>query len=92
LATRDRHGPDETVSLLRLAVFRSPLLATFVSNVGGWMEDGGETWLMTSLHGTPLMVALVQTSASLPVFLFALPAGTLADIIDRRGLLLATYV
>jgi MFS family permease len=92
LATRDRHGPDKTVSLLRLVVFRSLLLATFASNVGGWMEDVGETWLMTSLHGTPLMVALVQTSASLPVFLFALPAGTLADIIDRRGLLLVTHV
>lgn len=80
------------MSLLRLAVFRSLLLATFVSNVGGWMEDVGETWLMTSLHGTPLMVALVQSSASLPVFLFALPAGTLADIIDRRRMLLATHV
>ncbi len=80
------------MSLLRLAVFRSLLVATFVSNVGSWMEDVGETWLMTSLHGTPLMVALVQSSASLPVFLFALPAGTLADIIDRRRMLLATHV
>jgi MFS family permease len=92
LATRDRRSPDAPVSLVRLAVFRSLLFATFVSNVGGWMGDVGETWLMTSLHGTPLMVALVQSSASRPVFRFALPAGMLADIIDRRRLLLATHV
>ena len=80
------------MSLLRLRVFRALLIATLISNIGEWMEDVGETWLMTSLHGTPLMVALVQSSASLPVFLFALPAGTLADIVDRRRLLLATQI
>jgi MFS family permease len=85
-ACLEHHMP----SPLRMAVLRALLIATLVSNVGDWMEDVGEAWLMTSLRGTPLMVALVQSSASLPVFLFALPAGTLADIVDRRRLLMLT--
>ncbi len=62
--------------------------ATVVSNIGTWMNEVGAGWLMTSLSPSPLMVALVQTAATLPVFLFALPAGALADIVDRRRLLL----
>jgi hypothetical protein len=46
--------------------------ATVVSNVGTWMNEVGAGWLMTSLAPSPLMVALVQTAATLPVFLFAL--------------------
>jgi len=62
--------------------------ATVVSNVGTWMNDVGAGWLMATLSPTPLMVGLVQTATTLPVFLFALPAGALADIVDRRRLLL----
>ena len=62
--------------------------ATVVSNIGTWMHDVGAGWLMTSLAPSPLMVALVQAATTLPVFLFALPAGALADILDRRRLLL----
>jgi MFS family permease len=62
--------------------------ATVVSNVGTWMNDVGAGWLMTSLAPSPLMVALVQAATTLPIFLFALPAGALADIIDRRRILL----
>lgn len=62
--------------------------ATVVSNIGTWMNDVGASWLMTSLAPSPLMVALVQTATTLPIFLFALPAGALADIVDRRRLLI----
>ncbi|WP_219701851.1 MFS transporter [Marinomonas lutimaris] len=62
-------------------------IATLASNVGTWMNDVGAGWLMTSLAPSPLMVAMVQTATTLPIFLFALPAGALADIIDRRKLL-----
>ncbi|MEO1089507.1 MAG: MFS transporter [Pseudomonadota bacterium] len=62
--------------------------ATVISNVGTWMHDVGAGWLMTTLSPSPLMVALVQTATALPMFLFALPAGTLADLIDRRRMLL----
>src|SRR5579859_3746283 len=56
------------------------------------MQSVGAAWLMTSLTSSPLMVALMQTATSLPVFLVGLPAGTLADVIDRRKLLLVTQV
>ncbi len=63
--------------------------ATVVSNVGTWMHDVGAGWLMTSLAPSPFMVALVQAATTLPIFLFALPAGALADMVDRRRILLA---
>ncbi len=63
-------------------------VATVVSNIGTWMHDVGAGWLMTSLSPSPFMVALVQTATTLPIFLFALPAGALADIVDRRRLLI----
>jgi len=92
-ATTTEAGEPEAIgSPLARALFRTLLFATLVSNIGDWMEDVGETWLMTAFHGSPLMVALVQSSASLPVFLVALPAGTLADIVDRKRLLLVTLV
>lgn len=65
-------------------VFRALWIATLVSNIGTWMHDIGAGWLMTSLSPSPVMVALVQTATTLPLFLLALPAGALADIIDRR--------
>jgi len=63
--------------------------ATLVSNIGGWMYSAAAAWLMTSLDSHPVMVSLVQVATSLPMVLFALPAGTLADIIDKRRFLLA---
>jgi MFS family permease len=66
--------------------------AAVISNIGTWMHDVAAAWLMTSLAPAPLMVALVQAATTLPVFLFALPAGALADLIDRRRLLLALQV
>ena len=62
--------------------------ATLVSNVGGWMYSSTSAWLMTSLDSSPLMVSLVQVAASLPMFLFAIPSGALADIVDRRRFLI----
>ncbi|TPQ31634.1 MFS transporter [Cupriavidus pinatubonensis] len=67
-------------------------IATVLSNIGTWMHDVGAGWLMTSLAPSPAWVALVQTATSLPVFLLALPAGALADILDRRKMLLAVQI
>ena len=75
-------------SPFRGRVFRLLWAATVVSNIGGWMYNAAAGWLMTSLDSDPLMVALVQAAASLPMFLFALPAGALADIIDKRRFIL----
>src|SRR5438105_390774 len=63
--------------------------ATVVANIGGWMYSAAAAWLMTSLDNDPLMVSLVQVATGLPMFLFAVPAGALADIIDKRRFLIA---
>src|SRR6266446_3593186 len=77
---------------LRNTLFRNLWIATIVSNVGTWMQDVGAGWLMTSLSSSPQLVALVEAADSLPVMLLALPAGALADIVDRRRLLIAIQV
>jgi MFS family permease len=77
---------------LALRVFRTLWLAQFVSNVGGWMQTVGAQWLITQQSGAANLVALVQTAASLPVLLFGIWAGALADIVDRRRQLLAAQV
>src|SRR6266571_413619 len=79
-------------SPLRNTLFRNLWIASIVSNLGTWMHDVGAGWLMTSLSSSPSMVALVEAADSLPVMLLALPAGALADIIDRRRLLIAIQV
>ena len=73
---------------LRERAFALIWFAAVVSNIGTWMHDVAAAWLMTTLAPEPLMVALVQAATSLPIFMFALPAGALADLIDRRRLLL----
>ena len=73
---------------LKQPVFRMLWLATVVSNIGSWMNDVGVNWTMLTLSTDPLAVAMVQAAASLPMFLFALPSGVLADIVDRRKYLL----
>lgn len=77
---------------LREPLFRALWIATIASNVGTWIHDVGAAWLMTTLAPSPVMVALVRAANSLPLFLLALPAGALADVVDRRRLLLFSQV
>jgi len=65
-------------------------IAAVASNIGTWMHTVGASWLMTTLAASPLLVALVQTATTLPVFLLGLPAGVMADLVDRRRLLIFT--
>jgi MFS family permease len=84
-------GSDEKASAWRPLsepLFLSLWIAALASNIGTWMQNVGAAWLMTSLSSSALMVALIQTASSLPIFLLALPAGALADVVDRRRLLL----
>ncbi len=98
-------GPVGTLSLLESApaqhstrvahplsnpTFRELWLANIVSNIGTWMQTVGGAWLMTTLTADALPVALMQTATTLPAFLVGLPAGSLADRLDRRRLTLAT--
>lgn len=82
--------PPSPWSPLRLSLFRALWLAAVASNVGTWMHNVGAEWLMTTLAPTPIMVALMQTAENSPTFLLALPGGALADIVDRRRLLIFT--
>lgn len=75
---------------LRQPMFRALWLASLGSNLGAIVHGVGAAWLMTTLSPSPFMVALVQTATNLPTFLLALPAGALADVVDRRRLLLVT--
>jgi MFS family permease len=93
VATKPSAGspPSEASSL---SPFRHPTFtvlwsATVVSNIGTWMQNAAAGWLMTSLDPDPFIVSLVQVATSLPMFLFALAGGALADIVDRRRLLIA---
>ena len=64
-------------------------IASVLSNVGTAMFDTASGWLITSLDANPMIVSLVQVAVSLPLFLFTLPAGALADVINSRRLLIA---
>jgi len=77
-------------ALLRRPLFRALWIASLTSSIGTWMHELGAAWLMTSLTLSPVMVALMQTAASLPIVLLVLPAGAIADMIDRRRMLLFT--
>lgn len=74
----------------KVRMFRLLWTATLVSNVGSWMENVGEGWLMTSLSSSPLVVSLVQVANTLPMLLLSLPAGAMADVLNRRKLLILT--
>jgi len=82
-------APPSAWAPLRRPLFRTIWIASIASNVGTWMQNVGAAWLMTSLAPTPLFVSLVQAASNLPFFLLALPAGALADVVDRRRLMLA---
>lgn len=76
--------PPSTWSPLRTPTFRLLWSVTLVANICMWMNDVAAAWMMTSLTTSPVLVALVQTASTLPVFLLGLPSGALADILDRR--------
>ncbi len=73
-------------------VFRGLWLAWLAANLTMWMNDVAAAWLMTTLTTSPVMVALVQTASTLPVFLLGLPSGAMADIVDRRRYFAATQL
>src|SRR5215470_17518299 len=85
-------APVSSWSPLAVPAFRMVWTATLLANVGAWMASVGTAWLMTVLDPSPIMVSMVGAATALPMFLFALPAGALADIVDRRKLLIVAQV
>jgi len=86
-----RHSKAVSLSTwrpLQLPLFLALRIASLTSNIGTWMHEAGAAWLMTLLTPSPVMVALMQTATTLPIFVRALPAGALADGVDRRRMLM----
>jgi MFS family permease len=79
-------------SPFRHATFAVLWIATVVANTGGAMYNAAAGWLMTGLDADPFTVSLVSVATTLPIFLFALPAGALADIFDKRKFLIAVEI
>jgi MFS family permease len=77
---------------MRSPVYRGLWFAWLAANMTMWMNDVAAAWLMTTLTTSPVMVALVQTASTLPVFLLGVPSGALADILDRRLYFAATQL
>lgn len=77
---------------LRYPTFAVLWSATIVGNTGTFMRDVASSWLATDLSPSPAMIALIQTAATLPIFLLAIPAGVLTDILDRRRFLIVAQL
>ena len=71
-------------------LFRALWIAQLTSNLGTWMQTVGAQWMLVGDPRAAVLVPLVQTATTLPVMLLALPSGVLADLVDRRRLLIAT--
>lgn len=74
---------------LKHRAFAILVTANLASNIGTWIQNVGEKWQMAELTRSPLLISLIETGTTLPILFLALSAGALADIIDRRKLLLA---
>ena len=90
--TQNAGPPPSAWSPLAVPAFRTVWTATLVANIGAWVASVGTGWLMTTLDPSPIWVSLVGAATALPMFLFALPAGALADIVDRRKLLIVAQI
>ncbi|MDR3684927.1 MAG: MFS transporter, partial [Geothrix sp.] len=75
---------------LRSRLFLAIWIAAMASNVGTWVQSVGEKWLMSELSRSPLLMSLIETGATLPMLILSMPGGAIADIVDRRRLLLLT--
>src|SRR6476661_997234 len=77
---------SSTWMALRNPAFRKLWMATVISGTCVAAHDSAATWMMNAFTGSPFLISLMSTVASLPFFLFTLPAGALADKVDRRKL------
>jgi MFS family permease len=82
--TPDRSG----FAPFRQTTFAVLWVATVLGNTGSFMRDVASAWLVTDLSSAPAAVAMIQAASTIPVFLLAIPAGVLSDILDRRKLLI----
>jgi MFS family permease len=86
MATAD--PTTDSFAPLRQSAFAVLWAATVLGNTGTFMRDVASAWLVTDLSASPMAVALIQVAGTLPIFLLAIPAGVLSDILDRRRFLI----
>lgn len=84
--------PDSAFAPLRHRLFAVIWAATIIGSIGSFVRDVTSAWLVTDLSSSPAAVAMVQAAATLPVFLLAIPAGVLSDMLDRRKLLICVQL
>jgi MFS family permease len=86
----DQPAPDRTSALapFKHGIFRSVWFASLASNFGGLIQSVGAAWMMTAISNSADMVALVQASTALPIMLFSLASGAIADNYNRRKVML----
>ncbi|WP_406278755.1 MFS transporter [Nocardia sp. NBC_00881] len=80
--------PGSTWAPMRSPVYRALWIAQLVSNLGTWMQTVGAQWILVDQPNAAALVSFVQTAITLPVMLLAIPSGVIADLVDRRRLLL----
>ncbi len=92
MAAGDTAAPSTTWSSLRYPIFRAFWATSLLSFFGATMQNMGAQWLMAELTDSPLMVSLVQSSMNFSIFLVSLPGGVIADMFDRRLVMLGSLV
>lgn len=75
-------------SPLKYPYYRAFWICVFISNLGTWIQDVAASWVMTHLSTSPFVIAMLTFSSSLPMMLFSIPAGLIADKHDKRKILL----
>ncbi|WP_054811511.1 MFS transporter [Nocardia arizonensis] len=88
VTTADARAPLSTWAPLRSPIYRALWVAQLVSNLGTWMQTVGAQWILVDEPNAAALVSLVQTAITLPVMLLSIPSGVIADLVDRRRLLL----
>lgn len=88
----DPHHSDSALAPFRWPAFRALWTTALIANVCLWMNDIAAVWTMTGLTSVPVWVAMVQTAGMMPFFLFGLPGGALADIVNKKRYLLFTQL
>jgi len=81
-------APGSTLGPFRFPAFRAIWIANLFSNIGSMIQSVGAAWLMTELTDSHRLIALVQASTTLPILLFGVVAGAIADNFDRRRVML----
>jgi MFS family permease len=84
-------GP-KALSLLRPGAFRRYIIGSLISDSGTWMQMMAQSWVMSGLTNKAILLGLVNFAAGLPALVLAPVAGSLADRLDKRKILVATQI